>query len=107
MENNISEAQCPIKKALDVIGGKWKLRIITQIGANICRYGELRKLIPDISEKMLIQELKSLVEYDILNKKSYHEVPPRVEYWLTKKGKKVLPLIEDMAKFGTILLKGK
>jgi DNA-binding HxlR family transcriptional regulator len=107
MKNNIAEAECPIKKTLDVIGGKWKLRIIAQIGMEVCRYGELRKLIPDISEKMLIQELKSLVEYEILNKKSYNEIPPKVEYSLTKKGKKVLPLIEDMVNFGMMLLKEK
>jgi DNA-binding HxlR family transcriptional regulator len=107
MKINIDEAQCPIKKTLDVIGGKWKLRIIAQIGNDVCRYGELRKLIPDISEKMLIQELKSLVEYDILNKKSYNEIPPKVEYSLTKKGKKVLPLIDNIAGFGMMLLKEK
>jgi DNA-binding HxlR family transcriptional regulator len=107
MKKDIAEAQCPIKKTLDVIGGKWKLRIIAQIGTSICRYGELKKLIPDISEKMLIQELKSLVENEILNKKSYHEVPPRVEYSLSKKGKKVLPLIDDMVSLGLMLLKEK
>jgi DNA-binding HxlR family transcriptional regulator len=107
MKNSSSEAECPIKKTLEIIGGKWKLRIIAQIGMDVCRYGALRKLIPDISEKMLIQELKSLVEYDILNKKSYNEIPPKVEYSLSKKGKKVLPLIEDMASFGMMLLKEK
>jgi DNA-binding HxlR family transcriptional regulator len=107
MKINSSEENCPIKKTLEIIGGKWKLRIIAQIGMDVCRYGELRKLLPDISEKMLIQELKSLVEYDILNKKSYNEIPPKVEYSLSKKGKKVLPLIEDMASFGMMLLKEK
>jgi DNA-binding HxlR family transcriptional regulator len=104
-KKNIEEAECPIKKTLEVIGGKWKLRIIAQIGTDVRRYGDLRRLIPDISEKMLIQELKSLVGYDILTKKSYNEIPPKVEYSLTKKGKKVLPLIEDMINFGKTLLK--
>lgn len=95
------QSECPIKRTLDIIGGKWKLRLIFQIGTEIRRYGELKKLIPDISEKMLIQELKSLVDYGILNKKSFNEIPPRVEYTLTKKGLKVLPLIDLMKEFGT------
>jgi DNA-binding HxlR family transcriptional regulator len=106
-KNKIEEAQCPVKKTLEVIGGKWKLRIIAQIGTEVRRYGDMRRLLPDISEKMLIQELKSLVEYDILHKKSYNEIPPKVEYSLTKKGKKVLPLIEYMSNFGQTLLKEK
>lgn len=97
----LEQAECPIKRTLDIIGGKWKLRLIFQIGTEIRRYGELKKLIPDISEKMLIQELKSLVEYGILDKKSFNEMPPRVEYTLTKKGLKVLPLIDLMKEFGS------
>ncbi len=107
MKNKLKEAECPVKKTLEVIGGKWKLRIIAQIDNNICRYGDLRRLLPDISEKMLIQELKSLVAYEILNKKSYNEIPPKVEYSLTKKGKKILPLIAYMSNFGKTLLKEK
>lgn len=104
MRNNISVA-CPIRKSLEILGGKWKLRIIYQLRNDVLRYGELKRLIPDISEKMLIQELKSLVEYDILYKKSYPEIPPKVEYTLTEAGKKVLPLIEFMEEFGAAYLK--
>jgi DNA-binding HxlR family transcriptional regulator len=104
-ENNLLDEVCPVKAALGVLGGKWKLRIINQIGQDTRRYGDLRRLIPDVSEKMLIQELKSLVEVGILHKKSYHEVPPRVEYTLTELGKKVLPLIELIREFGTEILK--
>lgn len=91
---------CPVKKALDVLGGKWKMLIINEVGKDVRRYGEIRRLIPDISEKMLIQELKSLVEYGVLEKKAYPEIPPRVEYQLTEKGRKVLPLIEEMKTIG-------
>lgn len=93
-------SNCPVKKALDVLGGKWKMLIINQIGMEIRRYGELKRMIPGISEKMLIQELKSLVEYGVLEKKSYAEIPPRVEYKLTEKGRKVIPLIEEMRIIG-------
>jgi DNA-binding HxlR family transcriptional regulator len=99
-EKGIPVMDCPVKKALEIVGGKWKLQIINQVGNDVRRYGELKRLLPDISEKMLIQELKSLVEYGILEKRSYHEIPPRVEYFLTKKGKKVLPLIEAIKAFG-------
>lgn len=98
MKKNIEG--CPIRKTLEIIGGKWRLLIIYEIGLEARRYGDLRRLIPDISEKMLIQELKSLVELKVLNKKSFYEIPPRVEYTLTDYGKKVLPLIEPMAAFG-------
>ncbi len=99
-EKGIPGFECPVKKALEVVGGKWKLQIINQVGHDVRRYGELKRLLPDISEKMLIQELKSLVEYGILEKRSYHEIPPRVEYVLTERGRKVLPLIDAIKTFG-------
>jgi DNA-binding HxlR family transcriptional regulator len=99
-DKGIPVLECPVKKALEVVGGKWKLQIINQVGNDVRRYGELKRLLPDISEKMLIQELKSLVAYGILEKKSYHEIPPRVEYILTERGRKVLPLIEAIKAFG-------
>lgn len=100
MNEVINLEKCPVKKALEIIGGKWKLLLVYQINDQTRRYGELKKLVPEISEKMLIQELKSLVEIGILNKKSYPEIPPRVEYRLTDKGKKLLPLIEQIRLFG-------
>lgn len=101
MKNNLIEAeQCPVKRSLNILGGKWKLRIIAQIGIEIRRYGDLKRQIPDISEKMLIQELKSLVEFNVLHKKSYNEIPPKVEYSLTEKGLKVLPILKTLIEFG-------
>ncbi|AIN73725.1 helix-turn-helix transcriptional regulator [Flavobacterium psychrophilum] len=101
MKNNFLQVEeCPVKRSLNILGGKWKLRIIGQIGIEIRRYGDLKRQIPDISEKMLIQELKSLVEFNILDKKSYNEIPPKVEYSLTKKGLKVLPILESLSEFG-------
>lgn len=68
------------------------------------RYGDLKRAIPDISEKMLIQELKSLVDLGILEKKSFGEIPPRVEYRLTQQGKKALPLLEHIKAFGEAMM---
>jgi len=98
-----SQAHCPVRKAMEVVGGKWKLFIIQQLGNNVLRYGDIKRAIPDISEKMLIQELKSLVEGGIVEKKSYGEIPPRVEYRLSAKGKKALPLLKHIKKFGEYL----
>jgi DNA-binding HxlR family transcriptional regulator len=64
------------------------------------RYGELKKAIPGISEKILIQELNSLVENKLVSKKAYPEIPPRVEYRLTETGLRALPIVDKLASFG-------
>lgn len=89
---------------MEIVGGKWKLFIIQHLGGDVLRYGDLKRAIPDISEKMLIQELKSLVELGIVEKKSFGEIPPRVEYKLTARGKKALPLLEHIKTFGEALM---
>ena len=94
---------CPVRKSLDVLGGKWKLLIIHTFEGETRRYGELRRLLPEISEKMLTQELKELVRDNIIEKKAYNEVPPRVEYKLTKKGEEALPIVASLYTFGTTL----
>ena len=92
--------RCPIRTTLELLGGKWKLLIIYQIGEQAMRFGELKQSLPDISEKMLVQELKNLVDNDLVIRHSYGEVPPRVDYRLTEKGKKALPLIDHLRNFG-------
>ena len=92
--------RCPIRTTLELLGGKWRLLIIHQIGEQTVRFGELKRLLPDISEKMLVQELKTLVDNDLVIRRSYGEVPPRVDYRLTEQGQKVLPLIDHLRAFG-------
>ncbi|WP_194778347.1 winged helix-turn-helix transcriptional regulator [Pararhodonellum marinum] len=92
-------ARCPIRTTLELIGGKWKLLILFQLFNGPYRLSELKKSIPDISEKMLIQELKTLVDSELVSRKNFGEVPPRVEYALTEKGKAAMPLIEAMRNF--------
>jgi DNA-binding HxlR family transcriptional regulator len=82
-----------------MLGGKWRLLIIQQLRSGPQRLSELRRLIPDISEKMLIQELKYLIQNDLVLRENFGEVPPRVEYKLSKKGTLVFPLIEEMVRF--------
>lgn len=100
MQIEISDANCPIRKTMQMIGGKWTLAIIFQINRRTIRYGELKRAIPGISEKMLIEQLKFLCEKGVVSKKSYPEIPPRVEYTITPLGKKIFPIINEIAKFG-------
>lgn len=96
-------ARCPIRTTLEMIGGKWKLLILQQLYNNKeLRLSELKSMIPDISEKMLIQELKTLVESALVHRENYGEVPPRVGYALTEKGAHIKPLIDAMINFARL-----
>lgn len=103
-KNEKKFSKCPVGEALKVIGGKWRLQIINEIGLEKRRFGELKRLIPEISEKMLIQELKNLTAFGILKRKAYPEVPPRVEYSLTRHGEKILPILAQIKTFGEELV---
>ncbi|MBF4486288.1 winged helix-turn-helix transcriptional regulator [Flavobacterium procerum] len=97
---NACDENCPVKKALGLLGGKWTMMILYQLNSRTIRYGELKRAVVGISEKMLIQELNSLVENKLVSKKAYPEIPPRVEYTLTELGLKTLPIIDQIAAFG-------
>jgi len=92
--------KCPVRASLTLLSGKWTLMILFQINENVIRYGELKRAIPGISEKMLIQELNMLVENKLVSKKVYPEIPPKVEYRLTNLGLKTLPIVDRLAEFG-------
>lgn len=93
-------ARCPIRTTLELIGGKWKLLILQQLLNNEeLRLSELKALIPEISEKMLIQELKIMSISGLVSRKNYGEVPPKVGYSILEKGKNVQPLIAEMVNF--------
>lgn len=100
MKINISDENCPVRKTLQIIGGKWILLLVFQINSRVIRYGELKRCIPGISEKMLIEQLKLLCEKGMVSKKAYPEIPPKVEYSLTPLGKEMLPIIDQIANFG-------
>lgn len=89
-----------IKKAVEVICGKWRLIIIHLLREKTLRYGEIKRGVPGISEKVLVHELKQLVELGMVDKQSFGEVPPRVEYSLNKKGRTVLPVIDLLREVG-------
>ena len=100
-----SGENCPVRRSLTLLSGKWTLLILFQINERVLRYGELKRTIPGISEKMLIQELSFLVEHKFISKKSFPEIPPRVEYSLTKLGLNTLPIVDKLALFGLENLK--
>ncbi|MBO1114483.1 winged helix-turn-helix transcriptional regulator [Bordetella petrii] len=77
---------CGIGPAFEVIGGKWKAVILWELHAQARRFGELRRLVPGISEKMLIQQLRELEADGLVGRHVFHEVPPRVEYSVTEWG---------------------
>jgi DNA-binding HxlR family transcriptional regulator len=77
---------CGLEAALDVVGGKWKPVVLWHLGPGPRRFGELRRLVTGISEKMLIQQLREMAADGIVARKDFHEIPPRVEYSLTPLG---------------------
>ncbi|MEG1483532.1 winged helix-turn-helix transcriptional regulator [Clostridium sp.] len=98
--------RCEIEITLEVIGGKWKSLIIWTLGLHeIIRFNEFKHLIPEISQKMLTQQLRDLEKNKLVNRKIYNQVPPMVEYSLTEMGKKLLPILNDMDKWGKDFVK--
>lgn len=77
---------CGIDAAMDVIGGKWKVLILWELGERACRFGELRRRLRGVTEKVLASHLRELEADGIVHREEYDEVPPRVEYSLTARG---------------------
>ncbi|MCM6772481.1 helix-turn-helix transcriptional regulator [Nocardia sp. CDC159] len=92
---------CGIDAAMDVVGGKWKSLILWELDTGgVRRFGELRRALPGVSEKMLIQQLRELEEDDIVHREVYREVPPRVEYSLTETGRALNAALEPLGRWG-------
>lgn len=95
----------PVDYVLQLIGGIWKTPILWRLKNKDYRYTELEKDIPHISQKMLTKALKEMEADGIVSKVIYPEVPPKVIYSLTPKGKKLVPLIENIRNTGILLMK--
>lgn len=91
---------CPVGVAIDEIGGKWKHPILWALKDEKLRFSEIRKAIPDITQRMLTKQLRNLEQDDLISRKVYAEVPPKVEYSLTEKGQSVIPIIESLSAWG-------
>lgn len=95
-----TEAKCTLQEILGVIGGKWSMSIIYALFTGTKRFSELERLVPNISTRMLVKELKNMEANEIVVRKVFATVPPTVEYTLTTKGKKLEPIINELYKWG-------
>ena len=102
----ISNARCPVCRTADVISGKWTLLVIRDLAAGSSRFCELERSLEGISPRTLSLRLRALEEQGIVERHTFPEVPPRVEYALTEKGEALVPLIEDMRRYGKRWLAG-
>lgn len=99
--------RCPVDAVLGVIGGKWKMLILWNLAQRAHRYGELRRAIPRVTEKMLIQQLRQLEADGLIRREQYPEVPPRVEYSLTERGRTLTPILRQLADWSRAHLAGR
>ncbi|MBX2944115.1 MAG: helix-turn-helix transcriptional regulator [Cyclobacteriaceae bacterium] len=104
---NGQEFHCAMDVTMHYIGGKWKTVVLWYLRKDKKRFSELKRLIPNITEKMLSLQLKNLEKDGIIGRKLYPEVPPKVEYFLTDFGKSLIPMMEEIARWGRNLAKVK
>src|SRR3990170_2196649 len=95
-----NEETCPVCATADIICGKWTILVIRDLAEGRSRFCELERSLAGISPRTLSLRLRALEEEEIVARQTYPEVPPRVEYELTDKGRALLPLIEDMRRYG-------
>ncbi len=101
MEVPCKSKQAPFEHTLRVIGGKWKMKIIYQLAScQLLRFNELKRSIPDITYKMLSAQLKELERDGVVVRKEYPQIPPKVEYYLSEKGNSLIPVLNEMCKWG-------
>ena len=91
---------CPVATAVSRIGGKWKLLIIRNLKERPWRFNELQRDIEGISQKVLTDSLRQMIDDGLVYRHDYQEMPPKVEYGLTELGKEMLPIIDALADFG-------
>ena len=100
------DIRCPLEYGLAIFGGKWKSRIICVLASKErLRYSEIRKEMCNITDAVLAATLKDLMEDNIIERTSYDEIPPRVEYSLTEKGKSVVPILQNICQWSGIFYK--
>ncbi len=91
---------CPVETTLTLIGDKWKVLILRDLMLGTKRFGELKKSIGNVSQKVLTAQLRNMEQSGLVNRKVYAQVPPRVEYSLTKLGKSLKPILDAMQHWG-------
>jgi DNA-binding HxlR family transcriptional regulator len=98
--NHINDTICPIARTAEIISGKWTLLIIRDLASGVKRFNQLERSLQGISPKTLSERLRTLEEDGIIARRTFAEVPPRVEYSLTEKGHDLVCVIENMRTFG-------
>lgn len=91
---------CPVEAALEAIGGKWKGVILYHLQSGTKRFNELRRLIPDVTQRMLTKQLRELEADQIIERQIYAEVPPKVEYSMTEFGETLSPILSALQQWG-------
>ena len=91
---------CPVETTLTMIGDKWKVLILRDLLPGTKRFGELKKSIGSVSQKVLTAQLRAMEENRLVHREVYAEVPPRVEYSLTELGKSLKPILDSMRAWG-------
>ncbi|GAA3412335.1 winged helix-turn-helix transcriptional regulator [Paenibacillus hodogayensis] len=108
-EGEVPEEQidvCPVTETQNVIAGKWKIIILWHL-KETRRFGELQRLVPGVSKGILTSQLRELERDQMIHRKVYQEVPPKVEYSLTDAGKSFIPILENMGEWGRKYAMGK
>ncbi len=98
-----ADIRCPLEYGLEIFGGKWKSRVICVLNEKkVLRYSGIRSEMLNITDAVLASTLKELIRDGIVSRKQYAEIPPRVEYSLTKKGKSVVPILQSICRWAGI-----
>jgi DNA-binding HxlR family transcriptional regulator len=95
---------CPVSACAEILSGKWTILLIRDLADGRSRFSELERSLEGISPRTLSLRLRALEEQGIVERKTFPEVPPRVEYSLTDKGRGLVPIIEDMRRYGQQIL---
>jgi DNA-binding HxlR family transcriptional regulator len=98
--SSLSNSDCPVCRTADIVCGKWTLLVIRDLAEGRSRFCELERSLQGISPRTLSLRLRALEEEGIVVRRTFPEVPPRVEYVLTEKGEALVPLVEDMRRYG-------
>ncbi len=94
------EYNCPVEATLDAIGGKWKSLILWHLQEGTKRFGQLKRIIPGVTQKMLTSQLRELEADGLIHREVFAQVPPKVEYSLTQYGETLRPLLKVMCNWG-------
>ena len=95
---------CPVERTLAIIGGKWKPLIVFHLLSGVHRFGELRRLMPQVTQQMLTLQLREMERNGIVHRQIYPQVPPKVEYSLTEMGRSLQPILDMMLAWGQAYL---